>query len=126
LDLLIVAQDGPLAYFHNRGAGGHFITLRLEGTASNLDGVGARVTVTSGGRRQVVQRAGGGSYLAASDPRLHIGLGGADRVETVEIAWPSGRVDFLRDLPADAGYLLREGRPEVLPLEGFPSRRRGG
>src|SRR5205814_3239851 len=98
---LVVAQDAPLAYFHNRTAGGHFVTLRLEGTASHRDGVGARVTVTCSGRRQVTQRVGGGSYLSASDPRLHIGLGGADRVETIEVVWPSGRVDRHRDLPAD-------------------------
>jgi hypothetical protein len=93
--------------------------------ASNRDGVGARVTVTCGGRRQVVQRAGGGSYLSAGDPRLHIGLGEADQVEVVEIAWPSGRVDSHRDLPADSGYLLREGRAETFPLEGFLRRGRG-
>ena len=54
VDCLVVAQDEPLAYFHNRTErGGHFVTLRLEGTASNRDGVGARVTVAAGGRRQV-------------------------------------------------------------------------
>ncbi len=120
LDLLIVDQNTPLAFFHNRTAVGHSVTLRLEGTASNRDGVGARVTVTSGGRRQVVQRVGGGSYLSASDPRLHIGLGaGVDRVETVEVVWPSGKVDCYRDLPADTGYRLREGQAGPLPLEGF-------
>jgi len=120
IDLLVVSLDRPLAYFHNRTEGGRFVTLRLEGTASNRDGVGARVTVTSGGRRQVAQRVGGGSYQSASDPRLHFGLGAADRVETVEVAWPSGRVDRFRDLAADAGYLLREGHDEATPLQGFP------
>src|SRR5947199_8652860 len=63
-DAVIVAQDGPYAYFHNRGRPtGNFLTLRLEGTRSNRDGVGARVTVTAGGRRQVARRVGGGSYM---------------------------------------------------------------
>ncbi len=125
LDLLVVSQDAPLAYFRNGTAGGHSLTLRLEGAPSNRDGVGARVTVTSGGRRRVAQRIGGGSYLSASDPRLYFGLGGANRVETFEVAWPSGRVDRHRDLAADAGYLLREGHADPSPLEGFPRGRRG-
>jgi tetratricopeptide (TPR) repeat protein len=121
MDLLLVAQDGPLAYFHNRTAGGHFLTVRLEGTASNRDAVGARMTVIAGGRRRVVWRFGGGSYQSASDPRLHIGLGDADRVEVLEVAWPSGRLDRFGPLRADAGYHIREGSAPK-PLAGFHSR----
>ena len=77
-DALIVSQDGPLAYFHNKTKGaGHFLTLRLEGTESNRDGVGALVTVFTG-RRQAAQRVGGGSYMSANDSRLHFGLGPDD------------------------------------------------
>src|SRR5262249_14081170 len=119
VDLLLVAQDGPLAYFHNRTTAGHALTLRLEGTASNRDAVGARVTVIAGGRRQVAWRFGGGSYQSASDPRLHFGLGDTDRIEAIEVSWPSGRVDRFGPLAADAGYLLREGQPEPRPLAGF-------
>jgi hypothetical protein len=122
IDLLLVAQDGPLAYFHNRTAWGHALTLRLEGTTSNRDAVGARVTVVAGGRRQVAWRFGGGSYQAASDPRLHFGLGDAGRVEAIEVTWPSGRVDRFGPLAADSGYLVREGRTEPRPLAGFPRR----
>ena len=95
------------------------MTLRLEGTASNRDGVGAGVTVDAGGRRQVAQRLGGGSYQSAGDPRLHFGLGGATRVEAVEVRWPSGRVDRYAGLAADTGYHLREGDPEAKPLKGW-------
>lgn len=119
VDLIVVAHDAPVAYFRNRTAGGHFVTLRLEGTDSNRDGVGARVVVTSGGQRQVLQRVGGGSYLSAPDPRLHVGLGRADRVDAIEVAWPSGRVDRHVDLPADAGYLIREGDDRPSPLPGY-------
>jgi hypothetical protein len=120
VDLLLVAHDGPLAYFHNRTDGGHFLTLRLEGRASNRDAVGTRVTVVAGGRRQVAWRFGGGSYQSASDPRLHFGLGDAGRVESVEVAWPSGRVDRLGPVTADAGYLVEEGSAEPRPIAGFP------
>ncbi len=123
LDLLIACLDAPLIYAHNRTDGGHHLTLRLEGTASNRDAVGARVSVTAGGPARVAWRLGGGSYQAAGDPRLHFGLGDADRVESIEIRWPSGRVDRLGPLPADAGYLIREGAPRAEPLRGFPPRR---
>jgi enediyne biosynthesis protein E4 len=122
VDVLIVPQNAPLAYFHNRGDGGHSLTLRLEGTASNRDAVGARVTVTAGGRPLSGWRIGGGSFQSASDPRLHFGLGDADRVEQVEVVWPSGRVTRTGPLAADAGYLLREGEAAVRPLPGFPPR----
>jgi len=119
IDAVIVAQNEPLIYLHNRTRGGHFVTLRLEGTTSNRDAVGARVTLTAGGRRQVAQRIGGGSFQSASDPRLHFGLADATRVETIEIVWPSGRVDHYRDLAADAAYHLREGNPAAMPLKGW-------
>ena len=119
LDALAVGLNQPLAYFHNRTSGGHFLTLRLEGTASNRDGVGARVTVVGGGRRQFAQRFGGGSYLSAGDPRLHFGLGTATVADSVEVRWPSGRVDLHPRLAADRGYLLREGAPAATPMAGF-------
>jgi hypothetical protein len=123
IDLLVVAQDRPLAYFHNSTAAGHFVTLHLKGTASNRDAVGARVIVAAGGRRQVAWRFGGGSYQSASDPRLHIGLGDASQIETLEVAWPSGRVDRFGPLAVDAGYEIREGS-QPAPLAGFRQRPR--
>ena len=109
LDLLLVAQNTPLAYFHNQtGREGHFLTLRLEGTRSNRDAVGARVTVTADGRRQTAWRIGGGSYASSSDPRLHFGMGSAGTVNEVEIRWPSGLVQCFRDLAADRAYEMRE------------------
>jgi thioredoxin-like negative regulator of GroEL len=125
VDLVVVDQAGPVALFHNRGVGddgrarGHSVTFRLEGSPSNRDAVGARVTVRSGGRRQVSARVGGGSYQSACDPRLHFGLGASGRFEEVEVRWPSGRVDRFRDLPAGTGYRLREGDDQARPLEGF-------
>ena len=119
VDALIVAQNEPLIYLHNLTRAGHFVTLRLEGTTSNRDAIGAKVTLTAGGRRQVAQRTGGGSFQSASDPRLHFGLADATRVETIEILWPSGRVDRYHDLAADTAYHLREGNPTAMPLKGW-------
>jgi enediyne biosynthesis protein E4 len=120
VDAVILSQNEPVAYFHNKSKGvGHYVVLRLEGTKSNRDAIGARVTLTSGGRRQVLQRQGGGSYQSAGDPRLHFGLGKSDRVSSIEIRWPSGRVDRFSDVAADTGYLVREGEAKLLPLSGF-------
>ena len=126
VDLLIVSQDLPLAYFHNRTAGGHSLTLRLVGTGSNRDAVGARVVVTAGVRRRVALRFGGGSFQSSSDPRLHVGLGAADRAESVEVTWPSGHVDRHAGLAADTGYTLTEGRTDPSPLAGFAPPRPPG
>jgi tetratricopeptide (TPR) repeat protein len=124
VDFVVVCQNEPLAFFHNcTDRPGHFVTFRLEGTASNRDAVGARVVVTAGGRPQVCQRLGGGSYLAASDDRLHFGLGESTSIDSVEVRWPSGRVDRWTGLGADTGYLLREGDPSTRPLTGFPTRK---
>ena len=123
IDAVVQSQNEPLAFLHNRTAGGgHALTLRLEGVRSNRDGVGARVVLEAGGRRQTAQRVGGGSYQSASDPRLHFGLGNAARVERLDVRWPSGRVDHYEGLEADRGYLLREGANTAQPLSGFDRR----
>jgi len=123
VDALILAQNEPLVYLHNLTENpGHFVTLRLEGTRSNRDGVGARVTVVAGRHRQVAHRLGGGSYQSANESRLHFGIGDRSRVDSVEVRWPSGRVDQWTDLAADTGYLLREGAGQTSPLPGFQIR----
>jgi tetratricopeptide (TPR) repeat protein len=120
VDVLVVSQGAPLGYFHNETRGGHFLTLQLEGAEpSSRDAVGARVVVASGGVRQSAWRFGGGSYLSASDPRLHFGLGDRDRVDSIDVYWPSGRVSRFESLKADAAYRLREGRSAPEPLSGF-------
>jgi enediyne biosynthesis protein E4 len=110
LDVVILNQNEPLVYLHNTTTpAGHFIRFSLEGTSSNRDGVGARVTIRQGGRRQMSERMGGGSYQSASDPRLHFGLGASREVEAVEVRWPSGKVDRHGRLIGDREYRLREG-----------------
>jgi hypothetical protein len=77
--------------------------------------VGAKVTVTAGGRRLVRHCKGGGSYLSASDPRLLVGLGAAAVVDRVEIRWPSGLVQRIGPLQADRGYRVTEGEDGTEP-----------
>jgi tetratricopeptide (TPR) repeat protein len=124
-DVVVVAQNGPLVVLGNRTSpAGRWITLRLEGTTSNRDAIGAVVSVRAGGRTRTLQRFGGGSYQSAGDPRLHAGLGAATRVDELTVRWPSGQIDRWKDLDADAGYLIREGAAPR-PLAGF-GRRAGG
>ena len=127
-DVVVVAQNEPLAFFHNKTNGGHFVMFRLEGTGSNRDAVGSRVTVTAGDIRRTAQRVGGGSYQSAGDPRLAFGLGRSDRVDVVEVRWPSGRSNTYRGLRADSGYLLREGdaKPEPFAVHSGPLPRKSG
>jgi hypothetical protein len=121
-DVVIVSENAPLALLHNQsGSQNHSLTLALVGTASNRDAVGARVAVTVAGKIQVAVRLGGGSYLSASDHRLHFGLGPAQKVDRVEVTWPSGRHDCYHGLAADAGYRLREGDGVPDSLPGFAS-----
>jgi hypothetical protein len=119
LDALVLAQNDPLIYLHNKTSAGHFLSLKLEGVISNRDAVGARVKLRSGGRTLVAERTGGGSYQSASDSSLHFGLGSSTKVDWVEVRWTSGQVDRHVGLKADSGYILREGAARPLPRPGW-------
>ncbi len=116
VDALLLSQQSPLAYFHNRtnALRDHFITFQLVGTRSNRDGVGAVVTLTAGGKSRKAWRVGGGSYQSSSDPRLHFGLGDATQIDRVEVRWPSGRTDRFGPLAADRAYRLQEAAPAAV------------
>jgi predicted Zn-dependent protease len=125
IDALAVCQNEPVVYLHNktgRDSTGHFLMLRLEGTQSNRDAIGATVTVRCGQRQWVASRYGGGSYQSAHDPRFHFGLGPASEIDAVEVKWPSGRIDRYAHLRADSGYRIREGQPDAVRLTEVLSR----
>lgn len=110
LDVLVInMHERPTLLRNDAPAGHRWITIRLEGVKSNRDGVGARVRLEAGGRRQIAEAGGDGSYLSHSDSRVSFGLGAASRVERVEIRWPSGLVETATGLSADRFYLAREG-----------------
>jgi len=87
----------------------HWIKLKLVGTRSNRDGVGARVTLRAGGLTQVDEVTNGAGILAASDMRLIFGLGKATRADSVEVHWPSGARTLLKGLKADQLLTITEG-----------------
>ena len=100
-DAVVNALRAPAAVLRNETPGGRSLTLELVGRPPSCSfPIGAKIRATIGGRTLVRSVAGGGSYLAASDRRVHLGLGIADRVDRLEITWPSGRVEVRDDLPA--------------------------
>jgi len=109
-DVLLLALDSPLTYLHNVSPrAGHWLQFALEGAGKNRDAIGARVTVTLQGRSWTSWRVGGGSYASASDPRLSFGLGDAHGPASIEIAWPSGKIEHHTGLEIDAMYRVSEG-----------------
>ncbi|HXK08949.1 MAG TPA: CRTAC1 family protein [Vicinamibacteria bacterium] len=109
-DVLMLCMGEPPRLFRNDTApGAHWVGLQLVGTRSGHDAIGARVTLTAGGRARTRARVGGGSYLTASDPRLLFGLGETTRVDSLEVRWPSGLVERFPPPAVDRYSALREG-----------------
>ena len=100
------------------GNGNHFLNLRLVGTKSNRDAMGARIQIVGGGISQIREIEGGGSYLSQSDLRANFGLGKAARADTIEIRWPSGLKQSFRNVEADKFYLIEEGSDRIA-LQSF-------
>jgi hypothetical protein len=114
VDLLITNNGGAAQLLVNEvGNRNNALLLRLIGTKSNRDGIGARLRLTVGSRTLVDQVASGSSYLAQHDLRVHFGLGSAAKADRLEIAWPSGRVEVLESLPANHVITVREGEGEI-------------
>jgi enediyne biosynthesis protein E4 len=110
LDVLVMNMNEPPSLLRNDYRGNHaWIALQLEGTRSNRDGLGATVLVTAGGRTQAQAVLSQSSYYSHDDLRLHVGLGGNDRAERIEVRWPSGAIDVLRDVAARRVVRIREG-----------------
>ena len=118
VDIVINNLDGPPTLLRNDGGNRqNSILIECIGTKSNRSAIGTRVKVTSGGRTQIDEVMSGSSYYSHSDFRLHFGLGPAAVVELVELAWPSGLKESVRDLPANHLFIVEE-------TKGIVSRRR--
>ena len=87
----------------------HWIGIKALGTKSNRDGIGARVTVKVGKRTLVDEARSSGSYISSSDMRVHFGLGAANKIDSVEIRWPSGLTERFENLVVDTIHTVREG-----------------
>jgi len=110
VDVLVInMNDRPTLLRNDSPPSNRWITLRLVGTKSNRDAIGAHVRIEAGGRSQTTFVRGDGSYLSHSDLRAHFGIAEATRVDRVEIRWPSGLVETATGLAANRFYIATEG-----------------
>jgi hypothetical protein len=106
----LVANLGstPVLYRNDLDTTSHWIMFRTRGHRSNRDGIGARITVTTGSLKQVWEIKRTVGIFSASDPRAHFGLGSSTKADSVAIHWPSGKTQQFRDVPASLHYLIDE------------------
>ena len=102
----------------------HWISFELEGTKTNRLALNARLKASSGDLVQEGEILSGGSYLSQNDLRIHFGLGNHEKVDKLEIFWPSGKVETLTNLAADRFYNVREGEGVVPRASFLPQHRR--
>jgi hypothetical protein len=105
--------EPPVLLRNDGGNGNHWLGIKLVGTKSNRDSVGAKVTVTANGKHTTRQLLGGTSYCSASDLRLLFGLGTTAKAETVEVRWPSGQLSILKSVDANQYVTIKEPVPDV-------------
>jgi hypothetical protein len=112
IDLVVTALGAPVRLFHNVTENrNHWIILKLTGTGSNRMGIGAQVRITTeDGGKQYDEATTSTGYAASSDPRVHFGLAGSRVVREIEIRWPSGVRQVLRDVQADRVVAVEEPR----------------
>ena len=119
LDILLTTNAGPAYLFHNEGGTNHSLRVKLVGTKSNRDGIGAVVRVVAGDGnnrdgnnkdKQWKMLRSGSSYLAQSELVLTFGLGAHTKADIVEIQWPSGQMDKLSNIDAGQTVTVQEGK----------------
>jgi hypothetical protein len=111
LDLLVTNNGQSADLLRNDGGSrASALLVRLVGTGSNRDGVGARLLLTAGTRTQIREVKAGSSYLGQNDIRQHFGLGAAGRADRLEVRWPSGRSEILEQIPANQVITVSEGK----------------
>jgi len=111
LDVLIMSNNGRARLLRNDGGNqNNLLRIKTMGTSSNRDGIGAKITVKVTNEQKlwgVVKT--GSSYASQSELVLTFGLGKSEKVASIEVAWPSGRVDNLQDVSANQAITIQEG-----------------
>jgi hypothetical protein len=102
LDAVVTSNNGPAWVLLNETSmSNHWITLNLVGTKSNRDGIGAQLRISAPAGEQFATVTTASSYESSSDKRVHFGLGTVDSVREIEIRWPSGIRQMMKDVKAD-------------------------
>jgi hypothetical protein len=119
LDLLITTNNGP-AYLYrtDQTAGNRSLRIRLVGTKSNRDAIGASLKIFHGASSQSRLVKGGSSYLSQSELPVTFGLGKRDKIDRLVIQWPSGRTEEYKNLAAGRAYECVESKG-ITALPGF-------
>jgi hypothetical protein len=133
MDLVVEDLVGKPMVLRNHGIPGrHWVSFDLAGQKSNRMAIGARLKLAAGGMTQTEEIHSGGSYLSQSDTRVHFGLGTATTIDSLEIRWPSGKVETFKAMSADKFYSILEGqgivpadalRPKALPAPASQQKR---
>jgi len=110
LDVLVTTNAGPAVLFLNEGGTNHSLRLKLKGTKSNRDGIGAVVHVTAGNDKQWKMLRSGSSYLSQSELVLTFGLGAQTKADSIEIQWPNGQTDKLSNVNAGQTVTVEEAK----------------
>ncbi len=115
IDAVVTTNDGPAYVLHNETqSSNHWLTLKLVGHKSNRDAIGAEVKITTAKGPQFSTVTTASSYLSSSDKRIHFGLGAEGTAETLEIRWPSGILQTLKNVKGDQILQVDE------PVSGTP------
>lgn len=104
LDLVVNNMNEPASIYENVGSANdtsHYLQIRLVGESPNVRGIGSKLVLTAGGSRQYIDHTPYRGYLSTMDDRVHFGLGGADRVDSLEVIWPDGRRQVVTGARAD-------------------------
>jgi hypothetical protein len=126
LEIVIENLEGePMILQTQGGPRNHWVSFELEGAKGNRLALNARLRATAGDLVQEDQVQSGGSYLSQSDLRIHFGLAQHEKVDKLEIFWPSGKVETLTNVGADHFYILKEGEGALPVRNGTAGRPRG-
>jgi hypothetical protein len=113
LDIIIshVDKDGTASLLRNDGkTNNHWLGLSLKGKAGSASAIGAKVTITAGGKKQVLVNQWATSYLSNNDPRLHIGLGQQKQIDLLEINWSDGKREIFKNIACDRYITILQGK----------------
>ena len=113
LDILLTTNGGPAHLYRSEGVTNQSLRIKLVGTKSNRDGIGAVVRITAGSDKQWLTMKSGSSYLSQSELVLTFGLGSKTKADTIEVQWPSGQVDKLSNIASGQTVTIQEAKGVV-------------